>query len=59
MAQSKELKLFSSTDCMFVMLTVKEVNERSFTVTISLIYEPSGVRPASLEAQCKGQQQYD
>jgi hypothetical protein len=53
-AQSKELKLFSSVDCMFMMLTVKENNKRSFPVTISLIYEPSGVRPVSLEAQSKG-----
>ncbi|PNF34536.1 hypothetical protein B7P43_G10741 [Cryptotermes secundus] len=53
-AQSKELNLFSSIDCMFVMLTVKESNKRSFPVTISLIYEPSGVRPVSLEAQSKG-----
>jgi hypothetical protein len=53
-AKSKELKLFSSFDCMFVMLTVKESFERPFPVTISLIYESSGVRPVSVEAQSKG-----
>jgi hypothetical protein len=53
-AKSKDLKLFNSFDCMFVMLTVKEGLKRSFPVTISLIYEYSGVRPASLEAQSKG-----
>jgi hypothetical protein len=53
-AKSKELKLFSSVDCMFVMLTVRESSKQSFPLTISLIYESSGVRPASLEAQSKG-----
>lgn len=50
--KSNRVKLFSSIDCMFVMLTVLDTNERP--LTISLIYEAPGVRPASLEVHSKG-----
>jgi len=48
------VKLFSSIDCMFVTLTMQETNHRPFPLTVCLIYEATGIRPASLEAQSKG-----
>jgi len=48
------MKLFSSIDCMFVTLTVQETDHRPFPLTVCLIYEATGARPASLEAQSKG-----
>jgi hypothetical protein len=51
-AKSNGVELFSSIDCMFVTLTVQETNRRP--LTISLMYEATGARPASLEAHSKG-----
>ena len=53
-AEANGVKLFSSIDCMFVTLTVQETNRRPFPLTICLVYEATGARPASLEAQSKG-----
>ena len=52
--ESKGVKLFSSIDCMFVTLTVQETKGRPFPLTVSLIYDVAGARPASLEAQSRG-----
>lgn len=53
-AEANGVKLFSSIDCMFVTFTVQETNNRPFPLTVCLIYEVTGVRPASLETQSKG-----